>query len=88
MPAENPTPITPEGKRAAERVRTIFFAIAAANIVLVAIVMWHRHSSVKERTGTPAKPAAAEEAAARPATKTEQPTAGSDRREGSDAPGK
>ena len=40
MPAEKPTPITPEGKRAAERIRTIFYSIAAANLVLVAIVIW------------------------------------------------
>ncbi|MEO6786518.1 MAG: hypothetical protein ABI318_10335 [Chthoniobacteraceae bacterium] len=40
MPAGKPTPITPEGKRAAGRIRTIFFSVAAANIVLVAIVIW------------------------------------------------
>ena len=37
--------ISPEGKRAAERVRAIFFLIAAANIVIVAIVIWQRQIS-------------------------------------------
>ena len=60
MPPEQPTPITPEGKRAAERVRTIFYAIAAANIVLAAIVMWQRHKADKVHPADPAKPAAAE----------------------------
>lgn len=60
MPAENPTPITPEGKRAAERVRTIFYAIAAANIVLAAIVMWQRNAH-KEHPDTSGKPATTQE---------------------------
>ena len=40
MPDKKPEPITPEGRRAAERVRTLFYSIAAANIVFVAIVLW------------------------------------------------
>ena len=60
MPAEKPTPITPEGKRAAERVRTIFYSIAAANIVLVAIIML-RGKGHRE----PAKPATTENAEAK-----------------------
>ena len=65
MPAEKPTPITPEGKRAAERIRTIFYSIAAANIVLVAIIMW-RGKGHKEPASAPAKPADAERSAVRP----------------------
>ena len=65
MPAENPMPITPEGKRAADRVRLIFYSIAAANIVLVAILMWQRQAH-KEPATVPAKPAAGEEATAPP----------------------
>ena len=61
MPAENPTPITPEGKRAADRMRSIFFMIAAANIVLVVIVLWQRQAH-KDPADTPAKPAMTEEA--------------------------
>ena len=62
MPDDEPPPITPEGKRAADRIRTIFFAIAAANIVLVAIVIWQRqrHKGSEDKH---AKPAAAEESA-------------------------
>ncbi len=60
MPAEKPTPITPEGKRAAERVRLIFFSIAAANLVLFAIVIWQRRNADKTHAADPAKPAAAE----------------------------
>ena len=60
MPAEKPTPITPEGKRAAERVRTIFYSIAAANIVLVAIIMWRG-----KWHGEPAKPTTTENAEAK-----------------------
>ena len=68
MPADNPTPITPEGKRAADRMRSIFFMIAAANIVLVVIVLWQRQAH-KDPADTPAKPATTEEAAAnRPQT--------------------
>ncbi len=62
MPAEKPTPITPEGKRAAERIRLIFFSIAAANIVLVAIVLWHRRAH-NEPVNVPAKSEATEKAA-------------------------
>ena len=65
MPDETPAPITPEGKRAAERIRTIFYSIAAANIVLVAIVIWQRQAH-KEPATVPAKPAAGEEATAPP----------------------
>jgi hypothetical protein len=49
MPEEKPASITPEGKRAADRVRSIFFMIAAANLVLVAIVM------LLSGTGSPAR---------------------------------
>jgi hypothetical protein len=66
MPAETPTPITPEGKRAADRIRSIFFMIAAANIVLVAIVLWQRQAH-KERPDATPKPAAEETSANRPA---------------------
>ena len=59
MPAVKPTPITPEGRRAAERVRTIFYAIAAANIVLVAIILWLGRSR-KEPASAPAKSEAIE----------------------------
>ena len=62
MSAKNPEPLTPEGKRAAARVRMIFFSIAAANIVLIAIVMWSRRNADKKDGGVPAKPAAAESA--------------------------
>ncbi len=62
MPAENPTPTTPEGKRAARRVRMIFYSVAAANIVFVAIVMWQRNRAEKKRDVVPQKPAAAESA--------------------------
>ena len=64
MPAKKNTPFTPEGKRAAERIRTVFYAIAAANIVLVAIVMWQRNTR-KEPAAAPAKPATREEATVR-----------------------
>ena len=60
MPAKKPTPFSPEGKRAAERIRTIFFSIAAANLVLVAIVMCQRHTADKKREAEPPKPAAVE----------------------------
>ena len=60
MREKKPTPFSPEGKRAAERIRTIFFSIAAANIVLAAIVMWHRHTADKKRDAEPPKPAALE----------------------------
>lgn len=42
MPPNDSPTITPEGRRAAERIRTIFFLIAAANIVVVAIIIWQR----------------------------------------------
>jgi hypothetical protein len=58
MPPEQPTPITPEGKRAAQRVRTIFYAIAAANIALAAIVMWQRNKADKKHEAEPPMPAA------------------------------
>ena len=65
MPAKKPAPISPEGRRAAERIRTIFYSIAAANIVLVAIIMWSRRNADKKPDGIPAKPAAAENATAK-----------------------
>jgi hypothetical protein len=37
---DTPGPITPEGKRAAERVHTIFSIIIAANLVVVALIGW------------------------------------------------
>ncbi len=61
MPADKPEPITPEGKRAAERVRLIFYSIAAANIVLIAIVLWSRHNAERKQDASP-KPAGAESA--------------------------
>ena len=63
MSADNPTPISPEGKRAADRVRSIFFMIAAANIVVVAIVLWQRQAH-KDHADIPEKPAATEETTA------------------------
>ena len=60
MPAEKPTPISPEGKRAAERVRTIFYSIAAANLVVVAIVIWKGCHADKPHAADPTKPAAVE----------------------------
>ena len=65
MPADHPTPISPEGKRAADRMRSIFFMIAAANIVLVVIVLWQRQTH-KNPADTPLKPVTSEESAARP----------------------
>ena len=62
MPAKKPTPFSPEGKRAAERIRTLFYSIAAANIVLAAIVIWQRQAH-KGPEDKPPKPAAAEESA-------------------------
>jgi hypothetical protein len=35
-----PEPNSPEARRAAQKVRNVFYFIAAANIVLIAIVMW------------------------------------------------
>ena len=63
MPDEKPPPITPEGKRAAERVRLIFFSIAAANLVLFAIVIWQRHNADKKRDVEPPGSAAVEKSA-------------------------
>ncbi|MCX6982944.1 MAG: hypothetical protein NTV08_19655 [Verrucomicrobia bacterium] len=80
MPAKKTAPISPEGKRAAERVRLIFFSIAAANLVLVAIVMWQRRGTDKAHPSDPAKPAAVEngapsksDAAPAPAKQKENP---------------
>jgi hypothetical protein len=42
MLPNDPPPITPEGRRAAERFRTIFFLIVAANIAIIAIIIWQR----------------------------------------------
>lgn len=53
MPDEKQNPITPEGKRAAERMRLIFYSIAAANIVLVAIVIWSRRNADKKSDAAP-----------------------------------
>ena len=39
LPNSSPE-ITPEGRRAAERFRTIFFLIVAANIAIIAIITW------------------------------------------------
>ena len=39
-----PEPNSPEALRAAQKVRNVFYMIAAANIVLIAIVMWPRPS--------------------------------------------
>jgi len=61
MPAKKPPPISPEGRRAAERIRTIFYSIAAANLVLVAIVIWLGKGR-KEPTNSPVKSRAIEEA--------------------------
>jgi len=63
MPAKKTAPISPEGKRAAERVRLIFFSIAAANLVLVAIMLWQRRGTDKAHPSDPAKPAAVEDGA-------------------------
>ena len=87
MPAKKPTPFSPEGRRAAERIRTIFYAIAAANIVIAAIVMWQRQAH-KDHAETPAKPVTAEEAAAKRAPDTERDRDRGDKHSGSDAPGK
>ena len=50
---------SPEAKRAAQKVRNIFYFIAAANIVLVAIIMWPS----KKPATTAEQPAAAESVA-------------------------
>ena len=55
MPPEKLTPITPEGKRAADRIRTIFYSIAAANLVIVAIVIWLGAGKKAERPDTQAR---------------------------------
>jgi hypothetical protein len=41
-------PITPEGRRAAEKVRMIFFMIAALNIVIIAILLWNQWTAKEE----------------------------------------
>jgi hypothetical protein len=43
MPPDAPVPITPEGKRAAGKVRTIFACIVAANLALIGIVIWQNY---------------------------------------------
>ena len=48
-----PEPNSPEARRAAQKVRNVFYFIAAANIVLIAIVMWPRP---KDTTPIPVKP--------------------------------
>ena len=62
MPAKKTAPISSEGKRAAERVRLIFYSIAAANIVLIAIIMWAGKGR-KEPANAPAKSEAVEKTA-------------------------
>ena len=79
MPAENPTPITPEGNTVVEAGRLIFYSIAAANIVLVAILMWQRQAH-KEHPEPPAKPVTTQEA--------ERDHDRGDKRGSTDAPGK
>jgi hypothetical protein len=37
-----PEPNSPEALRAAQKVRNVFYMIAAANVVIIAIVMWPR----------------------------------------------
>lgn len=37
-----PEPNSPEARRAAQKVRNVFYMIAAANFVIIAIVMWPR----------------------------------------------
>ncbi|MEQ1851595.1 MAG: hypothetical protein ABMA01_08385 [Chthoniobacteraceae bacterium] len=49
-------PITPEGRRAAEKVRTIFLLIAALNIVIIAILLWNQWTA-KEDPQPPLVPA-------------------------------
>ena len=41
-PEDRPVPITPEGRRAANKVRMIFLFIAAANLVFIAIIIWRK----------------------------------------------
>lgn len=53
MPLDRPAPITPEARRAAGRVRSFFFLVAAANIVLFAIVLWQRQSATGDLTNGP-----------------------------------
>lgn len=47
MPKDAPTPITPEGKRAAAKIRNLFAYIVAANIALVAVVVWQGYFGKK-----------------------------------------
>ena len=60
MPTDAPTPITPEGKRAAERIRSLFFMVAAANLVLVAVVIWQGYFGKPDKS-RPKEPASAME---------------------------
>jgi cell division protein FtsN len=55
MSTDKPTPLTPEGRRAADRVRSIFFLIAAANIVIAIIVLLFRSPTGKDRDNAPTK---------------------------------
>lgn len=48
-----PEPNSPEALRAAQKVRNVFYMIAAANLVLIAIVMWPR-----PKAPSPPQPAA------------------------------
>jgi hypothetical protein len=45
MPANPPAPDSPEARRTANKVRSLFLGVAAANILLFAIVLWHRHTT-------------------------------------------
>jgi hypothetical protein len=58
MPTDQQTPITPEGRRAAEKIRTLFYSIVAANIVLIAIVMMLGKGRKDPAQGAIEKPAA------------------------------
>ncbi len=59
MTDKKPAPITPEGRRAAEKIRTLFYSIAAANIVLFAVILW-----LGKARKEPEKPGAAQNSAA------------------------
>ena len=56
-----PEPNSPEALRAAQKVRNVFYMIAAANIVLIAIVMWPR-PKLQEVKKVPAAPPESETA--------------------------
>ena len=54
-----PEPNSPEAKRVAQKVRNVFYMIAATNFVIVAIILWPR-PKLTERTPSKTVPAAAE----------------------------